>query len=68
MTDIEKINQELKSMLSEKRYAHSVAVAKQATKLAEIYGADEKKAYIAGLVHDCCKEIAKAIAVTFDGL
>lgn len=42
----------LKSRLSQKRYAHSISVAKMAYKLAATYGVDEQKAGIAGLLHD----------------
>ena len=58
MTEIDKIKQDLESMLSEKRFKHSTAVANQAVKLAKIYGVDSEKAFITGLVHDCCKEFA----------
>ena len=46
----------IKSRLSKKRYIHSVNVAKEAVRLAKKYGADEEKAYIAGILHDICKE------------
>jgi len=46
----------IKSRLSEKRYIHSVNVAKEAVRLAKKYGADVEKAYIAGILHDICKE------------
>jgi len=59
MAEFNKIKQDLSSMLSEKRYNHSIAVAIQAFKLAEIYNEDTAKAFIAGLVHDCCKEMTK---------
>lgn len=49
----------LQRMLSKKRFLHSVAVSKSAVGLAKIYGADQKKAYIAGLTHDVCKDISK---------
>lgn len=49
----------IKSRMGEYRYTHSVNVAKSAVKLAEIYGADKEKAEIAGILHDCCKEIPK---------
>ncbi|MBE6788261.1 MAG: HD domain-containing protein [Ruminococcaceae bacterium] len=60
MNDFNKIKNELSQMLSEKRFNHSMQVALQAFKLAEIYGEDTGKAFLAGLVHDCCKEISKA--------
>ncbi len=45
----------LKKELSEKRYKHCLGVRDEAVKLAEKYGADTKKAEIAGLLHDCAK-------------
>ena len=53
---IEEIKTELRSILSKKRYIHSLGVAGEAEKLARRYGADTAKAYLAGLVHDCAKE------------
>lgn len=48
----------LKDKLSPKRYQHSLNVAAECRRLAEKYGEDPDKAYIAGLLHDVCKEIA----------
>lgn len=45
----------LKSRLNEKRYYHSLCVADEALRLADMYGADREKAYIAGLLHDITK-------------
>ena len=45
----------LRSRLCDDRFFHSLNVAEQAKKLASIYGEDEQKAYLAGLVHDCTK-------------
>lgn len=50
------IKEHLKGVLTEKRYNHSLAVAAEAVRLAEKWGADAEKAYLAGLVHDCCKD------------
>ena len=47
----------LKARLSKKRYTHSVNVARAAFALAERWGADPQRAYLAGLLHDCCKEL-----------
>lgn len=55
--DIKEIKDILKIRLSKKRYIHSVNVAEAAEGLAEKYGADPHKAYLAGLLHDICKEI-----------
>ncbi len=54
-TDIMK--EKLQSALSVKRYIHTMGVAEEAMKLAEIYGTaqDRKKAEVAGLLHDCAK-------------
>lgn len=57
MIGIDKINEYLLETLSEKRYKHSLGVAQEAVKLSDHYGADREKAYLAGLVHDCAKEI-----------
>lgn len=46
----------LRSRLSQKRFVHSMNVAKEAVRLARLYGADEEKAYVAGLLHDIMKE------------
>lgn len=53
--DVEKIKEDLKSKLSESRYNHSLRVAEYSKRLAKIYGVNETKAYITGLVHDCAK-------------
>ncbi|MCM1544754.1 MAG: bis(5'-nucleosyl)-tetraphosphatase (symmetrical) YqeK [Ruminococcus sp.] len=45
----------LSGRLKEKRYIHSLNVADSAVYLAEKYGADKDKAYIAGLLHDVTK-------------
>jgi len=56
MYDLETINNDVKNMLSDYRYEHSVMVAKCAKRLASIYNLDANKAYIAGLLHDIAKE------------
>lgn len=52
------IKNKLKNSLSEQRYIHSLGVADEAKRLAKLYGVDEEKAYLAGLLHDCAKGIA----------
>ncbi len=44
------------SRLSPKRFLHSMNVAKAAVELCRLYGGDEKKAYLAGVLHDIMKE------------
>ena len=53
---IDDYKQIIKSRMGEKRYIHSVNVAKQAVHLAKKYGADVQKAETAGILHDITKE------------
>lgn len=57
MKDYEFYKEELRGMLSEKRFIHSVNVGNMAERLAKQYGVDTNKAKIAGLLHDICKEM-----------
>ncbi len=56
-------NQNFKSIIREKlddyRYDHSLSVADEARRLALKYGADEDKAYLAGLLHDITKNFSR---------
>ncbi len=45
----------LKENLTEKRFNHSIQVAKEAKSLAIEHNEDKEKAFLAGLIHDCCK-------------
>lgn len=45
----------LKSRLNEKRFHHSLCVADEAKRLAQKYGGDAEKCYLAGLLHDITK-------------
>lgn len=49
----------LEKRLVEKRYNHSLCVADEALRLAEKYGCDEEKCYLAGLLHDITKNSSK---------
>ncbi|MFI3207280.1 MAG: bis(5'-nucleosyl)-tetraphosphatase (symmetrical) YqeK [Clostridia bacterium] len=53
---VNQIKKQLKSFQSDKRYEHSLNVAKAAIKLAEKYNCDKDKAELAGLLHDIMKE------------
>ncbi len=55
--DIEQIRNCMKKQLSESRYLHSFGVEEVACDLAVIYGYDMEKARIAGLLHDCAKNL-----------
>ena len=53
------VRQLLRSKLDDYRYVHSLGVADSARQLARLYGANEEKAYFAGLVHDIMKNASK---------
>lgn len=55
----------LKGRLTERRFIHSLNVAKSAKELAQIYGYDEDKAYTAGLIHDCCKDTPAGLQLSY---
>ena len=63
--EYEEIEEIVKNTLSEKRYLHSVGVAKRAAELAHIYGEDEKKAKKIGIAHDIAKEMPKEEALAY---
>jgi len=58
MLPIEQIQSILKEKLSLHRYHHSLRVQETAEKLAKIYNVSIEKASIAGLVHDCAKDLS----------
>lgn len=51
----EKIREYTQSVVSEKRYEHSMRTAETLAKLCKNYGLDEEKGWIAGIAHDMCK-------------
>ena len=55
---LNRINNDLKNTLSEKRYKHSLGVMKKAEELASIYGIDTNVAKLTGLAHDIGKEFS----------
>lgn len=57
LNDDEVIIDLIKSNMSNKRFLHSLAVAKLAKELAYYHHVDPHKAYIAGLLHDIAKEL-----------
>ena len=56
MEVIEQYTGILKDRLTDSRFNHSLAVRKEAMRLAKKYGADIKKAELAGLLHDIMKD------------
>lgn len=56
-TDINAIGKELEKRISGKRMKHMYGVAYEAMRLADKWGESAESAYIAGMVHDCAKEL-----------
>lgn len=57
MENIQKIKEDLKQILSEKRYIHSIDAMEKAIELAKTYGEDEEKSALTALTHDIAKEM-----------
>lgn len=55
---ITELKGKLHYMLSPKRFAHTRGVAEEAYKLADLYDIDQNTAYLAGLLHDCAKDLS----------
>lgn len=49
------LQKELKSVLNEQRYLHTLGVAYVSASLAMAHGIDHREALVAGLLHDCAK-------------
>ena len=57
MDSYKKIRKKLESALDAERFEHTLGVAKTAQLMACLYGYNPDKAYLAGLLHDCAKNI-----------
>lgn len=55
--DFEDIKKDLKERLSEKRYIHTLGVVDECERLGRKYGVDPEKCKLAGLLHDCAKDM-----------
>ena len=58
---IEEIKTKIKQCLNAHRYEHTIGVMNTAQALANRYQVDERRAMIAGLLHDCAKRIAPGV-------
>jgi nicotinate-nucleotide adenylyltransferase len=58
MVNREYYKQEVEQRVSKKRFEHSLRTANFAEKLAEIYGEEGEKAWIAGMLHDLSRELS----------
>ena len=54
---IAEMDEKLRSVLTEQRYRHSIGVMETAVSLAKAWGVSVEKAELAGLLHDCAKDI-----------
>ncbi len=54
---IEEIKEWLRKNLTAEKYVHSLGTADAAREIARKVGFDEEKAYFAGLIHDCAKNM-----------
>ena len=50
---------DIKNVLSEKRYEHSIRVMERAEELARKYNVDIEKAILIGLAHDIAKDMPR---------
>ena len=57
MTEQE-IIESLRKTLKPSRFEHSLGVTETAVKMAKVFGADENKCRLAGLIHDCAKSMS----------
>lgn len=55
----DEIIKNLSVVLKNKRLEHSIGVSQTAVELAELYGGDAVKAKIAGILHDCARNMPK---------
>ena len=51
----DKMEYKLKKELDRQRFEHTLGVEKTAREMARVFGEDEEKAALAGLLHDCAK-------------
>lgn len=61
---LKKYEDTIKPLMKSKRFIHSKNVAEMCLILAKKFGADENKAYTAGILHDCRKETEKAVMLS----
>ncbi|WP_290773825.1 bis(5'-nucleosyl)-tetraphosphatase (symmetrical) YqeK [Anaerofustis sp.] len=57
MKEYTNIKEQLKKLLKEDRYIHTLATQREAVRLAKHYDVDPEKASIAALLHDCAKNM-----------
>lgn len=60
----QQMKEKLQTLLTDHRYIHSIGVMETSREMAERFNVDKEKAIIAGLLHDCAKQIDKQIQIT----
>lgn len=65
MKEYEEIKEEVKKVLSEKRFYHSQCVEDRCIEFANIYGIDKQKAKLIGIAHDIAKEMPNEEKIEF---
>lgn len=55
--NVNKIIKDLEKILKPSRMEHTIGVAETAKEMAESFGANPNKAYLAGILHDCAKNM-----------
>lgn len=63
--DLTELREKVKGHQSDKRFEHTVGVMYTAAALAMRYGADMKKALVAGLLHDCAKSYPSDVMLEY---
>ncbi len=58
--DFESLSKKIREMTTEKRFRHIESTIKEAVELAKRFGANEKKARLAALLHDSTKNLGEA--------
>ena len=61
---VEALTEYVQSVLKKSRFEHSLRVAQTAATLAHSFGINENKAYICGVVHDICKNMADDVVLS----
>lgn len=62
-TLLEEIRNYTEQSVKKSRFKHSERVAEMCSQICKRYGFDEKKAYLAGIGHDMCKDCSKEIMI-----
>ena len=57
--ELDYLRRYIRPLMTDYRYRHSLGVEKQAVKMARRFGADQRKAALAGILHDICKDMPK---------